>query len=67
MSYQRRSDRFSYGGAKSKNCGPFFCKKFFRKRRSTRLSIICVKGRSKWKRQYQGYIGTITLEGLEVI
>ena len=49
---QRRSHGFSYGGAKSKNCGLFSAKYFFRKRTPIRLSVNGVKGRSKWKRQY---------------
>ena len=32
---QRRSHRFSCGGVKSKNCGPFSPKKYLRKRRPT--------------------------------
>ena len=49
---QRHSHGFSYGGAKSKNCGPFSAKIFFRKRRPVRLFVNGVKGRSKRKRQY---------------
>ena len=36
---QRRSHGFSYGGAKSKNSGPFSAKIFFRKRRPIRQTL----------------------------
>ena len=49
---QRRSHGFSHGGVKSKNCGPFSAKIFFRKRRPIRISVNGAKGKSKWKRQY---------------